>query len=120
MLVQMLIISMQMWNAEGDCCNRKAMEFTIPKDKTCEQFHAVRNDKGLCVRLICDDLSDPSPCCGLGKCDDICCHCTCRTFNITSAVVRSFKTYGVNVLRIHSDKREGVGKYFCNYCKIAY
>jgi len=90
-----------MWKAEGDCCHRKSMEFTIPEDKKCEEYDGVKNSKGICVSLICDDLTRPTPCCGMTDCDHMCCNCNCRKLNIAKMLKRGFKTQGVNLLGIH-------------------
>ncbi|KAM8717920.1 hypothetical protein ACLKA7_004598 [Drosophila subpalustris] len=81
------------------------MKFTIPKGRTCQEFFGADDGHGLCLRLLCADLTNPSPCCGVDDCDFNCCHCTCRRLNVTDPVRKGLRSFGINLLNTHRSRR---------------
>ncbi|KAH8398500.1 hypothetical protein KR215_007968 [Drosophila sulfurigaster] len=117
-----VIIAMQSWQlGVSDCCVLKLARFQIKKGDDCHNYHKSIKIPftQTCIKTFCRDLSEPSPCCGVGSCNTACCDCRngCRNGDIGEQLE---KLYGKNITvvspkpRSSDDVDEGLNEFQLN------
>lgn len=99
-------------NAAMDCCPPTELLFNLenPLKDSCERHSNgklvhfwVRH---LCIASVCEDLSEPTPCCAHG-CDASCCKCKGSCREAKKSLVSNFKAENRNsVSSVHINQRK--------------
>jgi len=77
-LIFFQLLVLQSWQmASSDCCGSTFVLFKINPKEQCK--HYLESTRyywaNACHNYLCGDLTKPTPCCGVGKCNIFCCNC---------------------------------------------